>query len=126
MTQVAGYFGLAGFLWLACFQTLLAFGAPMGQMAWGGAQKVLSPARRWASAAVVPLASMGAVLVAERAGMLDLGLSPLSVSIGLGAFGLLFAVSFLGNALSTSRIERLHGVPLTLILSGCCAILAVS
>jgi hypothetical protein len=34
----------------------------------------------------------------------------------LWAFAALFALSVLGNAMSDSRIERLHGVPVTLIL----------
>jgi hypothetical protein len=35
----------------------------------------------------------------------------------LGALAALFALSFVGNAASQSRIERLHGVPLAAALA---------
>jgi hypothetical protein len=44
----------------------------------------------------------------------------------LWAFAALFALSLVGNAASSSRIERLHGVPLALVLSLCCGALALS
>jgi hypothetical protein len=44
----------------------------------------------------------------------------------LGAYGALFALSFVGNAMSQGRAERLHGVPLTIILAGSTLALALA
>ncbi len=125
MTLVLGYLGLAGFLWLALFQTGLALGLPFGHLAWGGANRVLPAQLRWASLAVVPVAFLGALVVAQAADMgpdwlPDAWLRPLLIG-----FAALFALSFLGNAISQSRVERWHGVPLTLVLCLSCGGLAI-
>lgn len=117
MTALAGYAGLAGFLWLALFQALLAAGLPLGHMAWGGAHRRLPRARRLASLAVVPLALIGALVVAQAAGLGPDLLPPVVIRPALGAFAVLFALSLLGNAASKSRAEAAHGVPLALGLA---------
>jgi hypothetical protein len=126
MTSVAGYAGLAGFLWLALFQAGLASGLPIGRLAWGGAHRVLPRHLRVASLAVVPLALLGAAAAAQAAGIGPAILPSVFVRPLLGAFAALFAVSLLGNAASRSRAERLHGVPLTLILAASSVVLAAS
>lgn len=114
---LAAWAGAAAFSWLAVFQTLLALGLPLGRLAWGGAAARLTLAQRLASLAVVPLAGLGAVACLQVLGwaapVREAWLGPL-----LWGFAGLFAVSFVGNALSSSRPERLHGVPLALILCG--------
>lgn len=116
MIAVAGYAGLAGFLWLALFQSLLAAGLPIGHMAWGGADRRLPRTKRLASLAIVALALIGAIVVAQAAGFGPAPLPGLVIRPALGAFAALFALSLLGNAMSQSRAERLHGVPLAAIL----------
>ena len=126
MSGIAGILGLAAFAWLAVFQTLLALGAPLGAMAWRGAHRVLPPGLRAASLFSAVMAVLGALAVAQAA---DLGPSVLPAIVlrpFLGALAVLFALSVVGNAASGSRIERLHGVPLALILTLSCAILAWS
>ncbi|MBF9059237.1 hypothetical protein HKCCSP123_08590 [Rhodobacterales bacterium HKCCSP123] len=125
MIAVAGYAGLAGFVWLALFQGLLAAGLPIGHMAWGGADRRLPPGKRWASLAVVPLALIGAVVVVQAAGFGPALLPGLLIRPALGAFAVLFALSLLGNAASRSPAERRHGVPLALVLAGSTGALAL-
>jgi hypothetical protein len=122
MTAAAA-FGLAGFLWLALFQALLAAGVPLGRMAWGGHHRVLPRGLRLASLAVVPLALLGALVVAQAGGLGPAPLPPVFVRPILGAFTALFAMSLLGNAATRSRAERLHGVPLALLLALSCGAL---
>ncbi|MCT4682524.1 MAG: hypothetical protein N4A39_02205 [Roseicyclus sp.] len=117
MTALAGYAGLAGFLWLALFQALLAAGLPLGHMAWGGAHRRLPPGKRWASLAVVALALIGALVVAQAAGLGPDLLPRVVIRPALGAFAVLFALSLIGNAASKSRAEAAHGVPLGLALA---------
>ena len=116
MTLTAAVGALA-FLWLAVFQTLLALGAPLGHLAGGGASGRLSAGKRLASFAVVPLALFGAGCFLQAAGVLRL-LPEGSLRLAFWGFAGLFALSFVGNAMSSSRVERLHGVPLTLVLCG--------
>ena len=116
--MLAGAVGIAAFAWLALFQLLLAGGAPLGQLAWGGAQRVLSARRRMASLAVVPLAVLGAIALGQASGLLGPLLSPRLVPWLLWGFTGLFVLSLLGNLATSSRLERLHGVPLTMIIAG--------
>jgi hypothetical protein len=69
------------------------------------------------------LAVLGAVTVAQGSGLGPAVLPDIFIRPLLGAFVALFALSFLGNAASKSRIERLHGVSLTIVLAGSCVIL---
>ncbi|MEM7724428.1 MAG: hypothetical protein AAF376_18955 [Pseudomonadota bacterium] len=117
MIETLGYLGLAGFLWLTLFQIALACGAPLGHMAWGGRHRVLPPRFRKASAASAVLTLLSAIMIAQTAGIGPVLLPEIFERPFLGAVAVLFAVSLVGNAISDSRIERLHGVPLTLLLA---------
>ena len=116
MVTALGYLGLAGFLWLAVFQVALALGAPIGRMAWRGQYRVVPVRLRWASAASALLVLAGALTVAQAAWIGGAVLPEIMIRPLLWAFAALFALSVVGNAMSDSRIERLHGVPVTLIL----------
>ncbi len=125
MIQAAGILGLAAFTWLTVFQVLLALGLPLGAMAWGGKHRVLPGRLRIASLFSAVLTALGALAVGQASGLGPALLPDIVIRPLLGALAALFALSFVGNAASQSRIERLHGVPLTLILAGCCAVLAL-
>ncbi|MEE4117904.1 MAG: hypothetical protein V2I65_02700, partial [Paracoccaceae bacterium] len=75
--------------------------------------------------AVVPLALMGALVVAQAAGIGPAILPGILIRPALGGFAALFALSLFGNAASQSRAERLHGVPLALILAASTGALAL-
>jgi hypothetical protein len=119
VTQAATWLGLAALGWLVLFQLLLALGLPLGHMAWGGAHSVLSTPRRIASLVSAGLVLVLALAFGQAGGALP-ALFPASIFPGVIWAGLsLFALSLLGNAVSKSRAERRHGVPLSLIIVGC-------
>ena len=112
---VAGGIALAAFTWLILFQIALALGAPLGHLAWGGRERVLSRPRRVASALSVALVAFGAVVTLHSLGVLN-QMSGQIVGYLHWAFAALFTVSVVGNLATESVPERLHGVPLTLCL----------
>jgi len=118
VTQALGILGLVAFGWLAVFQVLLAAGAPLGAMAWGGAHRVLPRLLRWGSLASAGIALFGAVVVAQASGLIALVLPDVVIRPALIALTGLFALSLVGNVATQSRVERLHGVPLTILLAG--------
>ena len=114
--DLAPWFGLAASAWLIAFQLLLAAGAPLGFLAWGGQEPGrLSPNRRLASLAVAALMAGFVILFGQVAGLwtalADLPRWPFF------AGALLFSVSLVGNLASKSVAERWHGVPLTVVLA---------
>jgi hypothetical protein len=68
---------------------------------------------------------LGAAATAQTAGF-GAPLPPSLVRPILGAFAVAFGFSLVGNAASASRAERLHGVPLALILCVSCGVLALA
>lgn len=124
MSGTLAWAGLAAFGWLTLFQLLLAAGLPLGAMAWGGAHRVLPGHLRLASLASAVLCGVGAALMAQAAGLVT-AVPQWVMRPALWAFAMLFVLSFFGNALSQSRIERWHGVPLTVLLASCCGGLAL-
>jgi hypothetical protein len=69
--------------------------------------------------------ALGAVAAAQASGLGPAVLPAIALRRFLGALAALFALSLLGNATSSSRVERLHGVPLATVLVLSCAILAL-
>ncbi|NDR59334.1 hypothetical protein [Aliiruegeria sabulilitoris] len=126
MTELAGAIGGAALAWLALFQLLLAGGAPLGHLAWGGAQRVLPTSLRIASFAVALLAVLGAIALAQAGGLLSPLLPPAWLPWLLWGFVGLFGLSFVGNMATSSRLERLHGAPLTVVIASCSLWLALS
>lgn len=125
MTQFAAFAGLAAFAWLAVFQLLLAAGAPLGGLAWGGRHRVLPPSLRVSSLVSAGIGLLGAATLAQAAGLGPERLPNAIVRPLLGGLAGLFAVSLLGNLMSRSRAERIHGVPLAAVLAICCAVVAI-
>ena len=108
---------------LALFQAALVAGAPLGHFAWGGADRVLPPGKRIGSAVSIVLYAIFAVIVLDRAGMIDLFATIRPWAIwGLVAY---FAVGIGLNAISRSRVERLVMPLVAAVLCLCCLLVAL-
>ncbi len=117
MASLLGVLGLLGFAWLALFQAMLAMGLPLGLMAWGGQHRVLPARQRIGSAMAFCVAVLGFVALAQTDGYVEEIVPNEFLRLSLWVLFALFTLSVLANAMSASRIERLHGVPLAAILA---------
>ncbi|GAB5535931.1 MAG: hypothetical protein Rubg2KO_21800 [Rubricoccaceae bacterium] len=115
---------LACIAWLILFHVALALGAPLGHLAWGGRQRVLSPSFRAGSVASAIVLAFGAACVAERAGIADVVGSEAVAQVGVWGLVTLFALSTVGNLATESVVERRHGVPVSVMLAAASAIVA--
>ena len=99
--------GAAAFcLAFAAFQVALAFGAPFGDVAWGGSTPVLAPPMRWASAAAAIYLLIAAGLMEVRAGDWGEGL-PRWLPFAFNVFlALQLALNTLANLAAKSGAER--------------------
>jgi len=106
---------------LAAFQLVLAAGAPLAHMAWGGRADggVLPTRLRVFSGAAVPVLGLAAWTVLARAGLVDAGGAELLVNGLTWLFVVLFALNALGNLASRSNLERRVMTPATLMLVLC-------
>jgi hypothetical protein len=114
-----------GFVLVAGFQAALAFGAPLGRAAWGGAHERLPKRLRIASTFAAVMWLVAALVVLARAGF-DWSPFPLSVA-AWGAwvlFGLLAVGTFM-NLASRSRTERLIQTPVAAVLAILCLLVAL-
>lgn len=126
MHTVAAVVACAVLAGLAVFQVALALGAPWGRFAWGGRHERELPARlRVASAVSVALYALFAVVLLDRAGVVDV----LPETVSRAAAWVLFAYFTLGvvmNGISRSREERLVMTPVTLVLAACTLLVVLS
>ncbi len=109
---------------LAAFQLALAGGAPIGHLAWGGAHRVLPRPLRIASLVSMGIYALCAVLLLDRAGVIDVIANDELPRIGTWALVVLFGVGTLMNLASRSRAERLVMTPVVCAL--CLLSLAVA
>jgi len=109
-----------GFLLLLVFQLLLALGAPLGHLAWGGRHRVLPPPLKGASLLSAAVLLLGIAAVLQKSGIVALLPWPRVAETLPWILALVFLLSLLGNSWSESLWERRLGVPLALILSLAC------
>lgn len=110
---------------LGLFQLLLAAGAPLGHLAWGGRYRTLPPRLRVSSAISAALYAAFIVLVLDGAGVLSL-LSSQITGVGMWVLAGLLALGAFPNLMSRSRHERYLMAPLALVMSVLSAIVALS
>ena len=115
-----------GFLAIAVFQAALAFGAPLGRAAWGGARTHLPTRLRVASGVAVVFWLLAALAILARAGF---DVSPLSGAVALWGTWILVVLLPIGalmNIASSSPWERFLWGPLALVLAILCFVVARS
>ena len=120
--RLAAIVASVGFSALFVFEVLLAAGAPLGDVAFGGASGVLPSTLRVASAASA-LLFLGAIwAVLSGAGVVRGRARPVVVRRVLWCYVGLFGLSALANLASPSPWERLLMAPLAMLLAACCVI----
>ena len=111
---------------LAAFQVLLVLGAPLGRYAWGGRHRVLPAPLRAGSVVSIVIYALLATVVLARAELV-----PLAVPSGVvrTATWVIVVYLFLGaglNLASRSKHERAVMSPVTALLCGLYAVVALS
>lgn len=101
---------------LSAFQILLVVGRPLGRFAWGGTHDVLPLHLRVGSAISIVLYGLFAVLVLDRAEIIDL-LPDAVVDVGIWVLVGYLALGVLLNGMSRSRPERNVMTPTVLVLA---------
>ncbi|MGF1617204.1 MAG: hypothetical protein ACFCU2_05275 [Acidimicrobiia bacterium] len=111
---------------IALFQIALAAGVPWGAASWGGRHPGRLPTGYRVGSAVAGLFFYPAVAVyiLYSAGVLGDGTSIGGVA-GLWVLAGIFGLSTVINLISPSKVERIWA-PVALVLTVCCAVLAIS
>jgi hypothetical protein len=125
VARLAAGAGAAGFVLVAGFQIALAFGAPWGRGAWGGAHDVLPMRQRMASAVAAVVLVLGALFVLGRAGHWESSLPFGIFRWGTWALVAGMALSAFGNFASSSPWERFLTGPIALLLALLCLAVAL-
>ena len=112
----AAVLAAVGFLGIGAFQVALALGAPLGRAAWGGANSVIPPRLRRASAVAAVVWLLAAVVILARAGVIDVPLPPILLVVGAWA---------LVNVASSSPWERFGWAPYAAVLAGLSLVVAL-
>lgn len=117
---ISAWVAITGFTLMAVFQLALAAGAPLGEGAWGGMHRVLPTHLRIGSAVSVGIFLLGIACVAETAHIATVFNAPVfSQAVVWGLTGLT-ALSTVGNAMSTSKLERAIMTPYAIIMTIAC------
>ena len=126
MNTAAALIVIALLVVLTAFQLALIAGAPLGHFAWGGQDRVLPSSKRIGSAFSIVIYAIFAVIIAQRAGLIDVLPVPAIADIGIWV---IVAYSVLGigmNAISRSKPERYTMTPLCVALAALTLVVALS
>jgi len=127
MTQTAAIVFCLLIAGLGVFQFALAMGAPLGRYAWGGQTSGrLPPGLRTGSAISILVYTVFALIMLERASLVDMTPGEGAVRIAAWAVIGLLAAGCVMNAISRSPHERYVMTPLCLALAACALIVARS
>lgn len=114
--ELAAYLAAAILAALVLFQVALVFGAPLGYLAWGGANRVLPVGFRLASVVGIALYAGVALILLDRAGVVDVVADNVARTGTWIVVGL-FALGAVMNLASRSAPERLVMTPVALALA---------
>ena len=110
---------------LAVLQIAAAAGRPVGRFVWGGQHEVLPTHLRIGSAVSVLLYLAMALIVLDRAGLIDVVGDDVA-RVGTWVLTGYFALGVVLNGLSRSRSERAVMTPTCLLLAVSCFVVATS
>lgn len=116
---------VVGFATIACFQVVLALGAPLGRAAWGGTNARLPTRSRVASLVSAAAWVVAAFIILGRTGYRA---SPVPSGFARWATYVLvgvLALSAIMNAASRSKWERFLWGPVALVLAVVCLVIAL-
>lgn len=125
MPVLAAVLACVIFAGLTIFQALLIAGLPLGHLAWGGQHRVLPAGFRIGSAISIMLYGAFALLMLERAGIIELLPGDAIEGVGLWVLTGYFALGIVMNAISRSKPERYTMTPVALVLTLLCLVLAL-
>ena len=125
MTEIAAHIAVLIFIIMALIQLLLAFGAPIGKMAWGGNYKILPPKLRVGSFISAGIFILAIIIILENAKLYIVFNQPTIVDIFSWIFVAIFGLSTIGNMVSKSRLEKMVMTPVALVLTILCFIIAI-
>ncbi|HLL04050.1 MAG TPA: hypothetical protein VK539_25925 [Myxococcaceae bacterium] len=125
MLVLAAVLACVIFAGLTIFQALLIAGLPLGHLAWGGQHRVLPAGFRIGSAISIMLYGAFALLMLERAGIIELLPGDAIEGVGLWVLTGYFALGIVMNAISRSKPERYTMTPVALVLTLLCLVLAL-
>lgn len=111
---------------LTIFQVLLAFGAPLGQYAWGGSHTVLPTKKRIGSIVSVILYFFFALIILTNAKVLDIPISKDILNIAIWTLAAYFSIGIFMNGISRSKRERAVMTPTALALAVLCLLIALN
>ncbi len=125
IAETAAVICLIIFVIMSIFQLLLAFGAPLGNLAWGGKYKILPFSLRIGSFISALIFLFAGIVILEKANFITIINSSGFVSTFTWFFTGLFGLSCVGNLMSKSIWEKRIMFPIALILFILCLIVAI-
>jgi hypothetical protein len=111
---------------LTVFQAALIIGAPLGQFAWGGQDRVLPVRKRLGSVISIGLYLVFLVVVVQRAGLAEVIPWPAVVDVAIWVLVAYFVLGIGLNSISKSKPERWTMAPLCAVLAVLTLIVALS
>lgn len=117
MANILTYVGCAILACLSVFQLALAMGAPIGKYAWGGANRVLPPKLRIASATSIGLYVFFGLVLVAKAGFANVIGNISFVDTAIWVIAIYFCIGVAMNAISRSKSERNLMTPVALLLA---------
>lgn len=125
MVEILAVTGCSILACLAVFQAALILGAPLGRFAWGGAHTVLPLGFRIGSFTSIMLYIVFAVLLLNKAGMINIVAEGI-VRSGIWVTTVYFFIGVPLNAISRSKPERMVMTPVVSALAGIFLIVALN
>ncbi|MFZ0453486.1 MAG: hypothetical protein WCE54_02575 [Ignavibacteriaceae bacterium] len=114
------------FFVISIFQFLLAFGAPFGNLAWGGKYRILPFPLRIGSFISGLIFIISAIVMMEKIKLITVINSPALISVLIWLLVIIFGLSGIGNFMSKSKWEKRIMTPIALTLFLLCLVIAIS